>query len=88
VRGVVRTAPHRTGGARNDDTRPHPISGPHAPPDWTQKHVSKICLRTRNKKGHSIAVGAVARHLAESTFWVLTKAEPYKNPEAVPPRQG
>ena len=64
------------------------VAAHHAQPGWTQKHVSKIYLRTRNKKGHSIAVGAVARHLAESTFWVLTKAELYKDPQAVPPRQG
>jgi transposase len=64
------------------------VAAHHAQPGWTQKHVSKIHLRTRNKKGHAIAVGAVARHLAESTFWLLTKAEPYKDPEAVPPRQG
>ena len=51
-------------------------------------HVSKLYARTRNRKRHSIAVGAVARHLTESAFWILTKAEPYKDPEAVPPRQG
>ena len=27
------------------------------------------------RKGHSVAVGAVARHLAEATFWILSKAE-------------
>jgi transposase len=64
------------------------VAAHHAQPGWTQKHVSKIYLRTRNKKGHSIAVGAVARHLAESAFWILTKNEPYRDPETVPPRQG
>jgi hypothetical protein len=64
------------------------VAAPHAQPGRTQKHVSKIYARTRNRKGHSIAVGAVARHLAESAFWILTKAEPYKDPQAVPPRQG
>jgi transposase len=64
------------------------VAAHHAQSGWTQKHVSKIYLRTRNKKGHSIAVGAVARHLAESAFWILTKNEPYKDPEAAPPRQG
>jgi hypothetical protein len=33
-------------------------------------------------------VGAVVRHLAESAFWVLTKNEPCRDPETVPPRQG
>ena len=63
------------------------VAAHHAQPGWTQKHVSKIRLRTRNKNGHSIAVGAIARHLAESAFWILTKNAPYKDPEAVPPRQ-
>jgi len=64
------------------------VAAHHAQPGWTQKHVSKIYLRTRNKKGHSIAVGAVARHLAESALWILTKNEHYRDPETVPPRQG
>ncbi len=61
------------------------VAAHHAQPGWTKKHVSKIYLRPRNRKRHSIAV---ARHLAESAFWILTKAEPYQDPEAVPPRQG
>ena len=32
------------------------------------------------RKGHAVAVGAVARYLAESTYWVLKKAEPYREP--------
>ena len=64
------------------------VAAHHAQAGWTQNHVSKIYARTRNRKGHSIAVGAVARHLAESAFWILAKGEPYKDPEAIPPRQG
>jgi hypothetical protein len=44
--------------------------------------------RIRRRKGHAVAVGAVARHLAEATFWVLIKAEPYRDPMKVSPRQG
>ena len=36
--------------------------------------------RIRRRKGHSVAVGAVARYLAESTYWVLKKSEPYREP--------
>ena len=32
-------------------------------------------------KGHQKAVGAVARHLAEATYWILTKGEPYREPK-------
>lgn len=64
------------------------VAAHHAQPGWTTKHVSKVYVRTRTRKGHSIAVGAVARHLAESAFWVLTKGETYRDPETVPPRQG
>jgi len=44
------------------------------------RHVSKLFGRLKQRKGHSIAVGAVARHLAEATFHVLTKKEPYRDP--------
>jgi hypothetical protein len=32
------------------------------------------------RKGHSVAVGAVARHLSEAAFWLLRKQEPHKDP--------
>lgn len=34
--------------------------------------------RVRRRRGHATAIGAVARHLAESTYWILTKNEPYR----------
>jgi transposase len=37
-------------------------------PAWQQKHVSLLHERICHRKGHSIAVGAVARHLAEAAF--------------------
>ena len=49
-------------------------------PNWRSKHVTILYERIRQRKGHSIAVGAVARHLSEAAFWVLTKGEPYKDP--------
>jgi len=45
-----------------------------------QRHVSKLYIRIRSKKGHPKAIGAVARHLAEAAFWILTKNENYKDP--------
>lgn len=45
-------------------------------------HVSKLYERIRARKGHQKAIGAVARHLAEATYWVLTKKEVYKEPES------
>jgi hypothetical protein len=32
-------------------------------------------IRIRARKNHAKAVGAVARHLAEATYWILTKNE-------------
>jgi transposase len=46
------------------------------------RHTSKVYRRIREKKGHAKAVGAVGRHLAEASFWVLTRNEDYKEPEA------
>jgi transposase len=42
------------------------------------RHVSQIYNRIRGRKGHAKAVGAVARHLAEATYWILTKSEVYR----------
>ncbi len=44
------------------------------------RHVSQLYQRLRERKGHSRAVGAVARHLAEATFHVLSRQEPYRDP--------
>jgi transposase len=44
------------------------------------RHVSKLYERIRNRRGHQKAIGAVARHLAEATYWILKKVEPYKEP--------
>ena len=49
-------------------------------PNWRRKHGVQLYERTRRRKGHSVAVGAVARYLAESTYWVLKKSEPYREP--------
>ncbi|HEY44519.1 MAG TPA: IS110 family transposase, partial [Anaerolineae bacterium] len=49
-------------------------------PSWRQKKVCQVYERICRRKGHAIAVGAVARHLAESSFWILKKGEPYRDP--------
>ncbi|NOZ19639.1 MAG: IS110 family transposase [Planctomycetes bacterium] len=43
-----------------------------------ERHVSRLYIRMRQRKGHAVAIGAVARTLAESTYWVLTKREAYR----------
>ena len=47
------------------------------------RHTSKLYKRIKEKKGHAKAVGAVARHLAEASFWVLTRNEDYKEPKKI-----
>jgi transposase len=64
------------------------ISAHHAQRGWTGRHVSRLYVRIRGRKGASVAIGALVRHLAESAFWVLTKNEPYREPLKVSPRQG
>jgi transposase len=49
-------------------------------PNWRKKHVTILYERIRHRKGHAIAVGAVARHLSEAAYWMLRKQEPYKDP--------
>ena len=59
-------------------------------PRWRSKHVSRLYERVRRRKGHSIAVGAVARYLSEAAYWVLKKGEHYREPgpRKVLPKQG
>ena len=66
-------------------------------PNWRNKHVVKLYERTCRRKGHAVAVGAMARYLAEATYWVLKKGEPYREPvprrpvgakSPISPRQG
>lgn len=47
-----------------------------------QRHVSRLYERVKRRRGHQKAIGAVGRHLAEATYWMLTKREPYKDPAA------
>lgn len=49
-------------------------------PRWRVKYVSRLYERVRRRKGHSVAVGAVARYLSEATYWVLKKQEHYREP--------
>ncbi|MFQ5668512.1 MAG: IS110 family transposase [Candidatus Binatia bacterium] len=44
------------------------------------RHVSQLYERIARRKGHPKAIGAVARHLAEATYWILTTWEPYRQP--------
>jgi transposase len=44
------------------------------------RHVSRLYLRTKRRRGYPKAIGAVARHLAEAVFHVLRRQEPYQEP--------
>jgi transposase len=45
------------------------------------RHVTRLYERVARRKGHQTAIGAVARHLAEATYWVLSKQEFYREPQ-------
>ena len=49
--------------------------------DWPHRHVSQLYTRVRHRKNHQKAIGAVARHLAEATYWILTKEVSYQEPQ-------
>jgi len=44
-------------------------------------HVVRLYQRIKHSKNHQKAVVAVARHLAEAAWWVLTKEEVYREPQ-------
>jgi transposase len=48
---------------------------------YPNRFVTELYKRIKQRKGYAPAIGAVARHLAESTYWVLVKHEPYKEPK-------
>lgn len=54
--------------------------------DATMEQITVLEERICRRKGHATAVGAVARHLAESAFWILNKGEVYQDPALL--RQG
>jgi transposase len=45
-----------------------------------ERHVSQLYRYLRERKGHSRAVGAVARHLAEAAFHLLSRQQVYRDP--------
>ncbi len=47
---------------------------------WAERHVVQLYQRLARRKGHAKAIVAVARHLAEATFWMLKRNEPYREP--------
>ncbi len=47
---------------------------------WAERHVVQLYQRLAHRKGHAKAIVAVARHLAEATYWMLKKGQPYQEP--------
>jgi transposase len=47
---------------------------------WADKHVVQLYQRLRASKCHGKAATAVARHLAESSWWILSKKQAYRDP--------
>lgn len=44
------------------------------------RHVSAMYVKIRARKGHQKAIGAVARHLAEAVYYVLSNKKAYVDP--------
>jgi len=49
---------------------------------WAGLHVVELYERLKKQKCHGKAAVAVARHLAEASWWILSKKEPYRQPHA------
>jgi transposase len=45
---------------------------------WRNRYAVDVYERVHAKRDHGRAIVAVGRHLAESTYWVLKKREPYR----------
>jgi transposase len=49
-------------------------------PAWKVTYVCQIYDQVSQRKGHAVAVGVVARHLAQGAFWILKRQQPYRPP--------
>lgn len=47
---------------------------------YREGHIGLLYQRLAPSKGHGRAIIAVARHLAEASYWMLRKQEPYRPP--------
>ena len=48
---------------------------------WPERHVAQFYARVKQKsRMHGKATVAVARHLAEASYWMLTKQQTYREP--------
>jgi transposase len=45
-------------------------------------HAMRLYRRIKDKRNHQKAAVAVGRHLAEASYWILTKKEAYREPQA------
>jgi transposase len=54
----------------------------HKAPSWRDKHIVRLYERVRKRKGHGVAIGAVARHLSEAAYAVVLRNEPYREPDS------
>jgi transposase len=53
---------------------------------WPDRHVAQLYQRVKqSSRMHGKATVAVARHLAEASFWMLTKQQIYREPNAPRP---
>ena len=49
---------------------------------WPGRHVAELYERVKKSSGmHGKATAAVARHLAEASYWMLTKQQIYREPK-------
>ena len=49
---------------------------------YRSEHIGRLYRRLLQKRGHGRAIVAVARHLAEASYWVLRKQQAYRSPQA------
>lgn len=49
---------------------------------YGEQHVGQLYQRLKERKCHGKAATAVARHLAESSWWILKKKQEYRAPHA------
>lgn len=50
---------------------------------YPHRHVTRLYQRVASRKGHAKAIGAVARHLAEASYHLLSRQQDYREPSVI-----
>jgi len=55
---------------------------------WSRRHAVRLYQHLRDQQRPRQSSGTLARHLAEASYWILRRAETYRDPALDPKGKG